>query len=227
VERDVPLLARFLGKLVLDVLPAALASLIGGFLVTQYQFGHPAAPQPLSAQATPASAEMIQLVRDEHTMILDFLNSQAAAEKNKLAAEDQATARAAVEAKMAEAATARAAVEAKMAEAAAVHHASLVAVASKARRPYSRAQGLAAAAVPHAPLVVARVEQSETVVPAATAARDPNSLIAKTLDLKDNVVAATRRVVGAIGDIPTWIVDRIASANAAAAPADRRFSTAS
>ena len=40
----VPLLAGFLGKFVLDILPAALASVIGGFLFTQYQAGHPAAP---------------------------------------------------------------------------------------------------------------------------------------------------------------------------------------
>src|SRR5580700_7551209 len=34
-----PLLARFAGKFVLDIMPAALASVIGGFLFTQYQFG--------------------------------------------------------------------------------------------------------------------------------------------------------------------------------------------
>ena len=47
---EVPLLVRFLGKLVLDILPAALASVIGGFLFTQYHFGHAAAPQPAASR---------------------------------------------------------------------------------------------------------------------------------------------------------------------------------
>ena len=34
MHHDVPLLLRFLSKLVLDILPAAFASLIGGFLFT-------------------------------------------------------------------------------------------------------------------------------------------------------------------------------------------------
>ena len=52
-----PLLARFAGKFVLDIMPAALASVIGGFLFTQFHFGH-SAPKPVLEQVTPASAEM-------------------------------------------------------------------------------------------------------------------------------------------------------------------------
>jgi len=85
VPHQPPFLARFLGKVVLDVLPAALASVIGGFLFTQYQFGHVVAARPMAERATPASAEMIQLVRDEHAMIIDYLKTQTAAEKTRLA----------------------------------------------------------------------------------------------------------------------------------------------
>src|SRR5271157_1329202 len=81
-----PLLARFLGKFVLDIMPAALASVIGGFLFTQYQFGHAAAQRPVVEAAAPASAEMVALVRDEHAMIIDYLKTQLAAEKSRQAA---------------------------------------------------------------------------------------------------------------------------------------------
>ena len=40
VRHQGPWLARLFGKLVLDILPAALASVIGGFLFTQYHSGH-------------------------------------------------------------------------------------------------------------------------------------------------------------------------------------------
>ena len=40
----------------------------------------------------PASAEMMQLVRDEHAVIIDYLKAQMAAEKNRHAAEDAAVA---------------------------------------------------------------------------------------------------------------------------------------
>src|SRR5271166_1160713 len=82
-----PLLTRFLGKFVLDIMPAALASVIGGFLFTQYHFGH-SAPKPVLEQVTPAPAEMMALVRDEHAMIIDYLKTQMAAEKSRVAVED-------------------------------------------------------------------------------------------------------------------------------------------
>ena len=67
---EAPLLVRLGGKLVLEVLPAALASAIGAFLFAQYQFNRvPAAAQTVTpAVAVPASAEMLQVVREEHAM---------------------------------------------------------------------------------------------------------------------------------------------------------------
>src|ERR1700733_3898217 len=96
-----PFLARFLGKFVLDIMPAALASVIGGFLFTQYQFGHTAA-RPALEQVTPASAEMMALVRDEHAMIVDYLKTQMAAEKSRVAVQDADLARAQEDSKVAD-----------------------------------------------------------------------------------------------------------------------------
>lgn len=96
-----PLLARFAGKFVLDIMPAALASVIGGFLFTQYQAGRAAPPAP-AVQMSPASAEVLALVRDEHEAIIGYLKSQIAAEKNRLAAQDAETAQALADAKAAQ-----------------------------------------------------------------------------------------------------------------------------
>src|SRR5215472_5458777 len=89
-------LARFVGKFVHDILPAALASVIGGFLFTQYQAGRTVPP---SAEMSPASAEVLALVHDEHEAIVGYLKSQMAAEKQRLAAQDAESARAAADAK--------------------------------------------------------------------------------------------------------------------------------
>ncbi|MGA3310316.1 MAG: hypothetical protein ABSD08_17160 [Xanthobacteraceae bacterium] len=178
---NVPLLARFLAKLVLDILPAALASVIGGFLFTHYQLGR--APQPTAAaQVAPASAEMMQLVRDEHALIVNFLKAQMVAEKTKLTAEDEAP---------------RAAVEAELARAAAGPRQAVVAmVAPKPVALHSKTP-VVGASLP--PLVIA---QNETVKPAAA---NPDSLVAKTIGIKDHVLSVTQRVVSVIGGIPSWI----------------------
>ena len=86
------MLKRFVGKLVVDVLPATFVSVLGGVIIAQYQLNHATAPHPATEQVVPASAEMMQLVRDEHAVIIDYLKAQMAAEKNRHAAEDAAVA---------------------------------------------------------------------------------------------------------------------------------------
>jgi hypothetical protein len=202
-RRGAPLLGRFIAKLV-DVLPTALASLIGGFLFTQYQAGYRSAPQPAAEQAAPASAEMLQLVRDEHTMIFDYIKAQTAAEKSRNAAEDKEDARVVAEAKPA---------------AAPVTRRPLVAAASGVSRIKVSAIAATPAPAVHAPRVIAQIEQTATGapgVPAADAARQPDSLLAKTLTIKDSVVHATLHAVSTIGGIPNWIAslgDRLGGAS--------------
>jgi hypothetical protein len=215
----VPLLARFIGKLVLDILPAALASVIGGFLFTQYQFGHGAAPRPVAEQAVPASGEMMAMVRDEHAMIMGYLKSQMAAQQTEHAAEDAATARATADAKVAD--TKVADIKSATATATPVRRLAAALAAAKPAAPRAKAS-VASAALPQAPLVITA---ASVEAPSPRLAQDPDSLLAKTLDLKDHVVAATRQVVSAIGDVFASVGEKIGVGGAA--PAGRQFSSAS
>jgi hypothetical protein len=241
MQREVPYLARFFGKLVLDVLPAALASVIGGFLFTQYQFGRAPAPRLALEQVTPASAEMMRLVRDEHAAMMDYLKAQSAAEKSRLAAEDQDSARAVADAKtdtktvVAEAAPPVAAAPtlsapmspAPMVAAAAPRHLS-PALLIKSAAVRNKAPMVAAVTVPtHAPLVIAQADPNDGLAPAGAPREPQQSLLAKTLDIKDHVVDGALHVVTAIGSIPSWIAsmgDRVGSSNGGGAAPDARMS---
>jgi len=220
IKREGTLARRFLAKLVVDVLPAAFVSVLGGFFLTQYQFSHSAAQRP-TVQVVPASAEMMQLVRDEHTAIIDYLRAQTAAEKSRQAAENADDVRAAAEARAAEAQVAQVQVaDAPSAPPVAVPlprppAAAATAVAPKAAAP--RVKTAAMIVPPHAPLVIAQADQAGTVAaqpvsapaPAADAPPAPKSLITRTIEIKDHVVGATREatwhVVSAIGSLPSWI----------------------
>ncbi len=155
VQHSAPMLRRFATKLVLDVLPATLTSIVGGVLVAHYQFGH-VAQRPATEQVAPASAEMVKLVRDEHSAIMDYLKEQIATEKSRNAAADAADARAAAEAKAS--ADASAAPPVVRAVPASVIAPKPVAVRSKP---------VVAAAVlpPHQPLVVAQAAPETIAAP--------------------------------------------------------------
>ena len=218
---EFPLLARFVGKFMLDILPAALASVIGGFLFTQYQLGR-AAPPPPAEQMSPASAEVLALVRDEHEAIVGYLKAQMAAEKNRLAVQDAETARAVADAKAAQENEAQAkalaeqnAVDIKFPAAPARHLAS--AMSAKVALPRAKP-----AAAPNAVAQVAMVQSEQNpqqnAAPADRLARDPDSLLAKTLDLKDHVVAVTKQAVAALGDMFASVGERIGGSPANARP---------
>ena len=219
MPHDGPLLLRFFTKLLFDIMPAALASIIGGILFTHYQMGYAGAPRPAVEQAVPASAEMIQLLRDEHAAIVDFLKAQTAAEKSRLAAEDEESARSVAEARMAAASSAAVPAAAPVT---ASRRPETTVMAAKSAVSRGRATA-ATAATPHAPLVIAQAEQSGGSASAAPAAGKSDSLLAKTLDFKDRVVDATLHVIGTLGSIPSLIAsggDRLGASNANA-PAGR------
>jgi len=236
------LVARFFGKFVLDILPAALASVIGGFLFTQYQLGR--AGPPAVQQMSPASAEVLALVRDEHEAIIGYLKAQTSAEKSRLAAEDADTARAVADAKAAQEEEARQKAAAAEQSAAEIKLAVVTpavttpaVMASPATAPARRPSPATAVKVtlprpkpanaptpPPPPLQLAADEhmpQPAAAVPAEGLARDPDSLLAKTLDLKDHVVAATKQAVTAIGDMFASVGERISGS----APTARPFSS--
>lgn len=204
MPQNTPLLTRFLAKILLDILPAVLASVLGGFLLTHYQLGRIAAPAPAVEQSTAASAEMIKLVRDEHALIVDFVNAEMAAEKQRLAAGEITTGQANVSARPASPLTPR-----------------RVAVATVAAKPVVAHEPAvaAAASVPAAPVVITPAPPTS-----AEGARDPDSLLAKTAKVKDNVLGATWRVAMTIGGIPSWIAsfgDRTGGASTNSSSTDR------
>ncbi len=220
---EFPLLARFAGKFVLDILPAALASVIGGFLFTQYQLGRTAPPPP-TEQMSPASAETLALVREEHEAIVGYLKSQMAAEKNRLAAQDAETARAVADAK---AAQDNAAQEKALAEQNAAYI--QLPAAAPARHVAAMSAKVPRAKPVAAPIPVATqaaMAQNDqnpqaTAAPNDRLARDPDSLLAKTLDLKNHVVAVTKQAVSALGDVFASVGERIG----VSPPSPRPFSS--
>ena len=69
--QNMPLLSRFLGT-------AVLASVIGGMLFS-FERGHSAGPPVM--QVTPASLEMMQVLRDEHGLMVNMVRAQLATER--------------------------------------------------------------------------------------------------------------------------------------------------
>ena len=216
--QDAPLLRRFVGKLVVDVLPATFVSVLGGVIIAQYQLNHASASRPATEQVVPASAEMMQLVRDEHAVIIDYLKTQMTAEKNRHAAEDAAVA------------DARLAAAEPPAPAAAPLPAPRAIATAVIAKPVPARTKVATAPVlpPHAPLLLAQNDQAVGAAPAADPAPESKSLLTKTLEIKDHVVGATLHAVSAIGSIPSWIAsmgDRIGGSETTSSSAGRMFST--
>jgi len=210
-----PLLSRFAGKLVLDILPAALASVIGGFLFTQYHLGR-AAPPPPTEQIGSASTEGLALVREEHEAIVGYLKAQLAAEKSRLAAQDEDTARAVADAKAVQDIEAREKalaeqnpVDIKPAAAAPARHVASVTAAKVALPRAKPAATPNAATATQVAMVESEQASQQADAPAERLTRDPDSLLAKTLDLKDHVVAATKQAVAALGDMFASVGERI------------------
>ena len=69
--QNMPLLSRFLGT-------AVLASVLGGMLFS-FEWSHAAGPPVM--QVTPASVEMMQILRDEHGMMTNMIKAQLATER--------------------------------------------------------------------------------------------------------------------------------------------------
>ena len=171
------LLKRLVDKIVKDALPAGLASILGGLLLTHFQIDR--VPQPTTVKVTQASPEMMQLLRDEHGMIIDFVKEQVAQ---------------------------RGVTEASASPAVQVvppptqRPIPVVALAApKPVAPRSKNQVVGAS------LPAPALAQAQPADPVPQAARTDDSLLAKTIGIKDQVVSVTQRAVSAtIGVIPSW-----------------------
>ncbi len=102
--------SRFFSKVFYELLPAAIVSVLGTFLINKY--ARPADP-PLPVAAAPANAELVQLLREQQALLTDYLKKTAEArertgpaavpETETLKAAERAAAQALREAKAAEA----------------------------------------------------------------------------------------------------------------------------
>jgi hypothetical protein len=92
-------LSRLSSKLMFELLPGAAVSALGGLLLNQYYIKPPVAPQ--AAAVSPASAEIVQVVRDEQARFFAYLkkdeDEKAAAREPKPEAKIVASAAHAVE----------------------------------------------------------------------------------------------------------------------------------
>jgi hypothetical protein len=150
------------------------------------------APQPVTVKVTPASPEMMQLLRDEHGAIVSFAKEQAASEKSRGAA-DQEPQRSVAEAAPASAPQA--------ALAPAAPRPNFTAVAASKPTAVRGKNSVVGSSLP-APAATPNHATEAAVQPAA---RADDSLLAKTLGIKDRVVSVTQRAVSAtIGVIPSW-----------------------
>ena len=229
---------RFLSKFTFDILPAALASVIGGFLFTQYHARLPEKPAVIET-AAPAQAqqahqaqvqEAIKLVRDEHNMIVDYLKGQQAETAKRNASFDQARAKAAADAREAAAARDTAAREAAAREAAkseAVLREAADKLAALKRRDAEQAKLKSLIEVPPArPVEVATVEPQRPQALTPPAPLAPSAQSANDLRPPADIPNAPRRTgpidatigfardvtgkaVSTVLEIPGWLGDRI------------------
>lgn len=104
----------------------------------------------------------------------------------------------------------------------------VLSVASRAKPRGSAVVTVAAPPPARAPLVIAQAEASDVAAPATSAAPASDSLLARTIGIKDHVVHATLHAVSVIGGIPNWVAaigDRISTGNSTGET--RRLSTSS
>jgi hypothetical protein len=88
MQRKHSFLFGSIAKLAPGFLVAAIACLVGGILFSHYAY--PSVTTPTIGIVTPAGAEMMQMVRDEHELIVDYLQKYTVSRRqNDRAAEEE------------------------------------------------------------------------------------------------------------------------------------------
>jgi hypothetical protein len=193
----VPFLGRLCTKLFCEFLPAAAVSLVGAALLNHYS--RAPSPTPPAAVTDRATAEMLQMARDEHTRIVVLMEKREAA----LEAADrrQATERAAIiAAQKAKAAQAKA----EQAKAAALASAE---TAGKKTAPKPSAARPETVAFVGAPLPLSAPPAPPNVQVVSVPPREDNVLVTKWKE----TTAAVERIPGWLRSTVEQVADRIAS----------------
>jgi hypothetical protein len=196
MPRKFPFLSRFFSKLLYELLPAVIASVVGGMLFSYY--ARPSVATPVAAIETPASAEMMQMVRDEHELIVNYMKKYTEARPEAdLAAEQEAW-----RSKAAEQVAMLAAREARV-----LAIATQVAVTPErkvaAKRP---AQALDKAAVGEPLQLVHLASVATQIQPVVQPTAPPAKLVTPAARSDENVVKTKLREVTAMMErIPLWV----------------------
>lgn len=88
MQRARAFLSQFLRKFVHEGLPVALASAIGTMVFGQ--FNHPSAPRPPAPVQEPPGEAILQMVREEHALVLDLFNREAETKRLASSGQDKA-----------------------------------------------------------------------------------------------------------------------------------------
>ncbi len=188
--RQFPFLSRFFSKLFYELLPAAIVSGVGGMLFSHYvnPFSHYASPPIVTPAAieTPVSAEMIQMVRDEHGLIVDYLKKYTEARQQADRAVEQ-------EARRVKAAERPA--MARPAETRAVTIATHITEKPETKVPTKQPAQYPDKAVMGEPLRMASL--APQVQPVVQPAVPPAKLVTPAADSDENIVKIKLRVVAA------------------------------
>ena len=188
-------------KLPYVTLPAVIVSVVGGMLFTHY--AHLSVTPRQIAIGTSAGAEMMQMVRDEHELIVNYLQKYTEArQRNDLAAEEEM-----LRSRAAEQTAMLAASEAKAAQTRAL--AITANVSTKPERkvaPKQPAQALDKVAI-REPLQLVYLASATTQIQAVTQHISPLAgLITPAARSEENVIKTKlRQVTATMERVPLWV----------------------
>jgi hypothetical protein len=200
MQRKYPFLFGSVPKLPCRFLPAAVASVVGGMLFSHYAL--PSVTTPTIAIGSPASAEMMQMVRDEHELIVNYLqNYTEARQQSDLAAEEEM-----LRSRAAEQTAMLAASEAKAAETRA-----LAIAANVTAKPERKFMAKKPAQVPDTvaagePLQLVQLASATTQIqPVVQRIAPPAGLITSIARSEENLIKTKlRQVTATIERVPLW-----------------------
>jgi hypothetical protein len=201
MQRNYPLHFQLFSMRLYTLLPAAIASVVAGLLPGQYE--RPAVVMPTAALGAPASVEAMQMVRDEHELIVSYLQAYTEArQQTDLAAEEEMLSSRALEK-----AAMLAASEAKAAETRALTIAANVAPKPEKKVAAIRPTQELNLAVIGKPLQLVQLASATTQIqPVVQPATPPARHVSSASRSEENLVKAKfHEVTAMVEKIPLWV----------------------